>query len=92
MNGMTFDRLTNVRPRWTRASSGRAAMTKRRPLEWIDVNGPFDMPDCQRCFAYLCRPSMAEAVASVGIETGGIDIRTLLDSYHANGHREGSDG
>jgi len=63
-------------------------VTKRKPLQWVDVGAGKFAPDCDRCFEFLCRPFMAEAIASVGIETGGVDVRRLLDRYHANRHEE----
>jgi len=63
-------------------------MTKRKPLQWLDVGGRHQVPGCGRCFEFLTQPHMAEAIASVGIETGGVDIRRLLDEYHANRHQD----
>jgi hypothetical protein len=63
-------------------------MTKRKPLRWVDVGGRHAVPDCETCFDFLTQPHMAEAIASVGIETGGVNIRQLLDRYHANRHVE----
>lgn len=65
---------------------------KRKPLEWVDVGGRHAVPDCGRCFDFITQPHMAEAIASVGLDRGGIDIRALLNGYHANGHREDGDG
>jgi hypothetical protein len=69
-------------------SDGDMAVTKRKPLEWYEVAPGKFAPGCDTCFEFLCRPLMAEAIASVGIEHGGIDIRGLLDRYHANRHSE----
>ena len=59
----------------------------RRPLEWDDF-GSGQVPACSECFELLCQPFMAEAIASVGIETGGVDVRRMMNRYHADGHKE----
>jgi len=65
-------------------------MTKRKPLQWVP--SPWtksgDMPDCYDCLEWLMAPGIAEAIASVGIETGGVNVHAMVDSYHANRHRE----
>jgi hypothetical protein len=60
----------------------------RRPLQWVDT-GYGLMPACLRCYDFLTQPGMAEAVASVGIERGGgVNVRSMVDLYHANRHEE----
>lgn len=57
--------------------------TGRKPLTWHER-----VPACDRCWAWLNRPWMAEAIASVGIETGGVDVHKLVGAYHLNRHEE----
>jgi hypothetical protein len=59
----------------------------RRPLQWVDA-GPYLLPDCYDCHQFLSQPGMAEAVASVGIERGSVNVRDMVDRYHANRHDE----
>lgn len=67
-------------------------MTKRKPLEWTTIalagKGYAHLPDCRYCQDWLDRPHMAEAIASVGIETGGVNVRRMVDQYHTNRHQE----
>lgn len=65
--------------------------TGRRPLTWLVVDGG-ELPDCDECWTWLNRPWMAEAIFSVGIETGGVDVRRLVGAFHMNRHKEGTDG
>jgi hypothetical protein len=64
-------------------------MTKRKPLEWIDLVDGYETPDCAKCEEWLMQPGMAEAVASVGIEYPGAG-RRAVEQYHANRHQEAS--
>lgn len=59
----------------------------RKPLQWD--HGPYgSYPACGGCIEWLSRPGMAEAIASVGIERGGVDVRRMVEYYHREGHRE----
>lgn len=65
-------------------------MTGRKPLEWIDVGEQYwPMPACASCQVYLNKPGMAEAIASVGIETGEVDVKALVERYHEGRHKDG---
>jgi hypothetical protein len=64
-------------------------MTKRKPLQWIDLGDGYEAPDCYDCQDWLTRPGRAEAIASVGIEHPGVGHRAV-EQYHANRHREQS--
>jgi len=66
-------------------------MTKRKPLRWLETGRGRHIPDCLDCYDWIRQPGMREAVASVGIETGGIDIYRLVNDYHANRHEEAPD-
>ncbi len=61
----------------------------RKPLEWLNTEFG-QLPDCGECLAWLHKPFMAEAIASVSIETpGGVDVRRMVDAYHAAKHTTG---
>lgn len=67
-------------------------MTKRKPLEWIEVGGGM-WPACVECSDWLSGPLMAEAIVSTAIENGSSSstlARRITDQYHANRHREAS--
>lgn len=57
--------------------------TGRKPLTWAE-----ERPACGQCCTWLLQPHMAEAIASVGIETGRVDVPRLVGAYHLNRHRE----
>lgn len=63
-------------------------MTKRKPLEWIELDEDHEIPNCMDCLDWLSQPGMAEAIASVGIERGGNVGIHAVEQYHANRHRE----
>jgi hypothetical protein len=65
-------------------AGNRCPGTGRRPLTWVDKR----MPGCHECWDWITQPLMAEAIASVGIETGGIDVKRLVGAYHMNKHKE----
>ena len=62
---------------------GTCPATGRKPLGWN-----LGLPACDRCCTWLLQPGMAEAIASVGIETGGVDVHNLVGAYHLNQHKE----
>lgn len=63
-------------------------MTKPKPLEWYDIGRGLIIPSCRKCEDYITQPGMAEAIASVGIETGGINVKKLVEGYHGRKHQE----
>jgi hypothetical protein len=70
---------------WVPSARKHCATCTRRlpkPLEWTE-----GWPDCVDCAQFLSRPFMAEAIASVGIETR-IDVKRLVEQYHNNRHQE----
>ena len=63
-------------------------MTARKPLRWYDLSHGYQVPGCDACEDFISQPGMAEAIATVGIETGGVNVRRMVEQYHANRHQE----